>query len=143
MGDSREPTDNSIRILSSNILKSIACISMLIDHFGIVFMENNRLMRVMGRLAFPIFAFLIVQGLFHTSDIRKYIVRLGVFAVVSEIPFDLAMHDTLWYPGAQNIFFYFNSRTVCHICHGQPGTCGRMESGDRSGCCAAGGVFEI
>ena len=105
MGDSREPTDNSIRILSSNILKSIACISMLIDHFGIVFMENNRLMRAMGRLAFPIFAFLIVQGLFHTSDIRKYIVRLGLFAVVSEIPFDLAMHDTLWYPGAQNIFF--------------------------------------
>ena len=105
MGDSREPMDNSIRILSSNILKSIACISMLIDHFGIVFMENNRLMRAMGRLAFPIFAFLIVQGLFHTSDIRKYIVRLGLFAVVSEIPFDLAMHDTLWYPGAQNIFF--------------------------------------
>lgn len=43
-------------------------------------------------------------GLFHTSDIRKYIVRLGLFAVVSEIPFDLAMHDTLWYPG-RRIFF--------------------------------------
>ena len=105
MGDNRGITDNGIRILSSNALKIIACIIMLIDHIGIVFMENNRLMRAVGRLAFPIFAFLIVQGLFHTSDIRKYIMRLGLFAVLSEIPFDLAMHDILWYPGAQNIFF--------------------------------------
>ncbi len=94
-----------IRILSSNTLKVIACISMLIDHIGLVFMENDRMMRAAGRLAFPIFAFLIVQGLMHTSDIRKYLLRMGTFALISEIPFDLAIHDRLWYPGAQNIFF--------------------------------------
>lgn len=94
-----------IKILSSNALKIIACIFMLIDHVGLVFMADNVYMRAVGRLAFPIFAFLIVQGLMHTSDIRKYIMRMGAFALISEIPFDLAIHDRLWYPGAQNVFF--------------------------------------
>ena len=94
-----------LRRLSSNALKLTACVCMAVDHIGIVFMDNNYIMRAVGRLAFPVFAFLLVQGLLHTSDVRGYLLRLGIFAVVSEIPFDLAMHDTIWYPGAQNIFF--------------------------------------
>ena len=84
---------SNIRIFSSNALKIIACVSMLIDHIGIVFVDNNLFMRAVGRLAFPIFAFLLVQGLLHTSDVRRYLLRLSIFAVVSEIPFDLAMQD--------------------------------------------------
>ena len=101
----QEKQNTGIRILSSNALKVIACICMLIDHAGLVLMYNKWYMRAVGRLAFPIFAFLIVQGAAHTSNIRKYILRLAVFALISEIPFDLAIHDRLWYLGAQNIFF--------------------------------------
>ncbi len=109
MGENRlndiKKQKRNIRIFSSNALKIIACVSMLIDHIGIVFVDNNLFMRAVGRLAFPVFAFLLVQGLLRTSDVRRYLLRLGIFAVVSEMPFDLAMHDTIWYPGAQNIFF--------------------------------------
>lgn len=101
----QEKQNTGIRILSSNALKVIACICMLIDHVGLVLMDNKWYMRAVGRLAFPIFAFLIVQGFVHTSNIRKYILRLAVFALISEIPFDLAIYDRLWYLGAQNIFF--------------------------------------
>lgn len=101
----QEKQNTGIRILSSNALKVIACICMLVDHVGLVLMDNRWYMRSVGRIAFPIFAFLIVQGFVHTSDIRKYILRLAVFALISEIPFDLAIHDSLLYPGAQNIFF--------------------------------------
>ena len=97
------------KYLSSNALKIIACICMLTDHVGVILADNNYYMRAAGRIAFPIFAFLIVQGMFYTSDIRKYLIRLGMFAIVSEIPFDLALHDTVWYPGAQNIFFTLTS----------------------------------
>ena len=100
-----ETEERGLRRLSSNALKLTACVCMAVDHIGIVFMDNNYIMRAVGRLAFPVFAFLLVQGLLRTSDVRRYLLRLGIFAVVSEIPFDLAMHDTIWYPGAQNILF--------------------------------------
>lgn len=98
-------SDKGLRKLSSNALKIIACVCMVVDHVGIVFMDNNSIMRAVGRLAFPIFAFLLVQGLLHTSSVKRYLLRLVIFAVVSEITYDMAMHDTVWYPGAQNIFF--------------------------------------
>lgn len=100
-----ETEERGLRRLSSNALKLTACVCMAVDHIGIVFMDNNYIMRAVGRLAFPVFAFLLVQGLLRTSDVRGYLLRLGIFAVVSEIPFDMAMHDTIWYPGAQNILF--------------------------------------
>jgi hypothetical protein len=112
-----ETEERGLRRLSSNALKLTACVCMAVDHIGIVFMDNNYIMRAVGRLAFPVFAFLLVQGLLRTSDVRRYLLRLGIFAVVSEIPFDLAMHDTMVSGGSEHII-HPDSRTVCHIRHG-------------------------
>lgn len=131
MGENRlndiKKQKRNIRIFSSNALKIIACVSMLIDHIGIVFVDNNLFMRAVGRLAFPIFAFLLVQGLLRTSGVRRYLLRLGIFAVVSEIPFDLAMHDTIWYPGAQNIFFTLTAGLFAIYAMESRGTIGRWK----------------
>jgi hypothetical protein len=95
--------------MSSFNLKLIAIITMLIDHIAAVFVPSDTIlwlvMRSIGRLAFPIFVFLIVEGFHHTKDIKKYLIRLGAFAFISEIPFDLAFYGKVLEGGHQNVFF--------------------------------------
>ena len=91
--------------LNTFSLKWIAIISMLIDHIGAVLFPWCEWMRIVGRLAFPIFAYLLVEGFMYTKDVKKYLVRLGIFALVSEIPFDLAFFGSVFAPGHQNVFF--------------------------------------
>ena len=103
--------------MSGTALKWIAVISMLIDHTAEVLMNHNAaltepiwaqiyvLMRGIGRIAFPIYAFLLVEGFLHTRDVKKYLTRMFLFAMVSEIPFDLAVFHTPFYWGYQNVFF--------------------------------------
>ena len=64
-------------------------------------------MTCIGRMAFPLFAFLIVEGYFHTGSLKRYVGRLLLFAVLSEIPFNLVMGSRILYPLHQNVLWTF------------------------------------
>ncbi len=73
-------------MLSSAALQGIAMVSMLIDHMGLYLFGGQKWMRIVGRLAFPIFAFMIAEGFRHTRSVKKYFFRILVTAVASQIP---------------------------------------------------------
>ena len=121
--------------LNRNALKTTALVSMLLDHIGMIIVypmyinacmvdgvemmgelvpdEAKRLymlytiLRIIGRLAFPIFAFMITEGFIHTQNLKKYILRLFLFAVISEIPYNLAAGRSFLYPYSQNVLWTF------------------------------------
>ena len=80
--------------ISQEGLKIIACLTMLIDHIGATLVPVTAL-RLIGRLAFPIYCFLIAEGMAHTRDVKKYGIRLAIGAVLAEVPFDLAIYGRL------------------------------------------------
>ena len=108
------------RVLSGSALKLLAVILMLIDHTGAVIVSRcpqvvlftvmkktvtlYKLMRLVGRVAFPLFAFLLVEGFVYTHDRRRYVIRLGVCALLSEVPFDLAFYGKFPAWNHQNVF---------------------------------------
>ena len=120
--------------ISGSVLKWFAVITMVIDHFGASVLETyvmnvwgrsplgnlfsdhwnellrvDRILRYIGRPAFPIFCFLLVEGFLHTRDVKKYAMRLGIFALISEIPFDLAVRGKFfdWHGYDYRWLFYF------------------------------------
>ena len=89
------------RGLSQETLKLIACLTMLLDHIGAVFMPGS-VLRDIGRLSFPIFCFLLSEGVFHTRDPRKYALRLTLGMFLAELPFDFAFYGGIHW-GHQNV----------------------------------------
>jgi hypothetical protein len=115
--------------LSGNAIKIIAVVTMLIDHIGAFVLEPgifrdqetiqmlfqtsagmrwfwiDRVLRTIGRISFPIFCFLLVEGFIHTRNVKKYAGRLFLFALISEIPFDLGLAGTFVDLSFQNVYF--------------------------------------
>lgn len=91
--------------MTSSSLKILAMLIMLIDHVGAILFPQYFILRCIGRISFPIYCFLLVEGYIHTHNLKKYIIRLILFAFISEIPFDLAFHKQIFYLQSNNIFF--------------------------------------
>ena len=88
-------------------LHLLAMVFMLCDHLWGTIIPGNDWLTCIGRISFPIFAFLLVEGYFHTRNLKKYVVRLMLFAVISEIPFNLAMGSRWFFPIHQNVLWSF------------------------------------
>lgn len=95
-----------LRCLSGSALKMLALVSMTVDHIALSLLDPTsggwgyEAMRCFGRLAFPIFAFLIVEGYFHTKCLWKYMLALLVTSIISEIPWQLLGNE-----GSHNVIF--------------------------------------
>lgn len=91
--------------ISTAALHIIAMLFMLMDHLWATLLPAQEWLTCVGRIAFPIFAFMSVEGYFHTHNFKKYLLRMLVFAVISEIPFDLMYGGTWFYPFHQNVIW--------------------------------------
>ena len=108
---------NKIKVLSGAQLKYIAFLSMLIDHVNKALLypilddgvrsRISNAFDILGRIAFPIFIFLLVEGYFHTRSRRKYLFTLLAFAVISEVPFDMCTTASYFEVNWNNILFTF------------------------------------
>lgn len=92
-------------MIDRSVLKWIAVLTMVIDHVGAILFPDQIWMRVIGRVAFPVYAYCLAEGFRYTSDYRRYLGRLALFAILSEIPFDLAFYGVPFSFAHQNVFF--------------------------------------
>lgn len=94
------------------MIKLLACFFMVIDHVGIIFFPDNFVLRLIGRVSFPLFAYCIVRGIKHTHDIKKYANRVLLVGVISQIPYMIMMNEVklnicfLWYAFIMLVYGY-------------------------------------
>lgn len=91
--------------LSAAALHLLAMAFMLMDHLWATLLPGQEWLTCVGRLAFPMFAFLAVEGYFHTRSFKRYALRMLAFALLSEIPFDMMYGGTWFYPLHQNVIW--------------------------------------
>lgn len=96
-----------LKCINALELKVLAMALMVCDHMWATVLPDIGWISNLGRLAFPIFAFQIVEGFYQTHDRKKYIRRMLVFALISEIPFDLMTSGVWFYPFHQNVMMTF------------------------------------
>ncbi len=97
--------------MNGSFLKLLACVTMLCDHIGYTMQfkgmgapEISEILRIIGRISFPLFAFLLAEGFKHTKSVARYAGRLLIAAIISEIPYDLCFHGMRRHDGL-NIMF--------------------------------------
>lgn len=106
-------TKSRFAVLDGTALKLIAMVCMAFDHVGDNFFPDQIWMRIVGRIAMPLFAFCAAEGFSHTHDRGKYLKRMGLFALISEIPFDLVTAGKVLEFSHQNIMFSFLWAFLC------------------------------
>lgn len=101
--------------MSSAVLKIIAIVTMVIDHVGYRFFPKYAIFRIIGRLSFPIFCFLVAEGFFHTRNRNKYLLRLSLFGIVSQLPYLMFSYNRFVPKSGDslNIFFELAAGVVC------------------------------
>ncbi|SFR97638.1 TraX family protein [Anaeromicropila populeti] len=110
---------------SGSTIKLMALFFMLVDHTTAVLVQSDKYPalyetgRGIGRIAFPLFCFLLAEGFYHSKNVKWYLVRLLLFAFVSELPFNLAFRGTLFYPQHQNVFFTLFLGLLLLVCQRQ------------------------
>ena len=90
--------------ISSGALKVIAAGSMIIDHIGFALFPKITILRIIGRISFPIYCFLLAESARYTGNIRRFLFKLGIFALISEIPFNLALEEGQLHPPPECVF---------------------------------------
>ena len=95
------------KCINGTWLKAMAMVCMLLDHMGWTIVHGVEWLDCVGRLAFPLFAFMVAQGYCHTRNFKRYLMRMFLFALASEIPFNLINGGSLFNPFHQNVMFTF------------------------------------
>lgn len=101
------------KMFTSESLKIVALICMLIDHAGATLFPQCDILRSIGRVSFPLYAFLLAQGCKHTHSMERYLLGLGIFALISEIPYDLAFGNSINFLDQTNIFYTLFLSAAC------------------------------
>ena len=100
-----------MKVINRNALKYIAIVAMLIDHIAWAFVPTlsvlGQVMHFIGRLTGPTMAYMLYEGYMHTKNVKKYAIRLGIFSLISWIPYSLFETDAWYYPQFGVIFTLF------------------------------------